>query len=108
VRPYAADEDIPNGTERCAQAAERVSGTYDIVVNIQGDEPLIEPEIIDDVVRALQDSPDAVYSTPVTPLKHDEVTMQGRVKCIMVGPYKLNADRRRRRGRRRKRRRLIA
>lgn len=34
---------------------------YDIVVNIQGDEPLIEPEIIDSVVRALQESPDAVY-----------------------------------------------
>lgn len=76
------DDDIPNGTERCAQAMQRTSGTYDIVVNIQGDEPLIEPEIIDDVVRALQDSPDAVYSTPVTPLKHEEVTMQGRVKCI--------------------------
>lgn len=28
---------------------------------LQGDEPLIEPECIDAVVRALQDSPDAVY-----------------------------------------------
>ncbi|CAF1787521.1 unnamed protein product [Brassica napus] len=27
---------------------------YDLVVNIQGDEPLIEPEIIDGVVKALQ------------------------------------------------------
>lgn len=29
--------------------------------SLQGDEPLIEPECIDAVVRALQDSPDAVY-----------------------------------------------
>lgn len=28
---------------------------------VQGDEPLIEPECIDAVVQALQDSPDAVY-----------------------------------------------
>ena len=28
---------------------------------LQGDEPLIEPECIDAVVRALQDSPEAVY-----------------------------------------------
>lgn len=34
---------------------------YDIVVNIQGDEPLLEPHIIDDVVAALQAAPDAVY-----------------------------------------------
>ncbi|KAG5597632.1 hypothetical protein H5410_038864 [Solanum commersonii] len=30
------------------------SRKYDIVVNIQGDEPLIEPEIIDGIVKALQ------------------------------------------------------
>ena len=77
------DESIPNGTERCAQAAERTAGEYDIVVNIQGDEPLIEPEIIDEVVLALKNAPkDCVYSTPVTLLKHEEVCMQGRVKCI--------------------------
>ena len=51
------DEDIPNGTERCAQAADRAGGKYDIVVNIQGDEPLLEPEIIDDVIKALQAGP---------------------------------------------------
>ena len=77
------DESIPNGTERCAQAVDRTAGEFDIVVNIQGDEPLIEPEIIDEVVLALKNAPkDCVYSTPVTPLKHEEVTMQGRVKCI--------------------------
>lgn len=55
------DEAIPNGTERCAQAVERLGGKFDICVNIQGDEPLIEPEIIDEVVAALQAAPDAVY-----------------------------------------------
>lgn len=77
------DEEIPNGTERCAQAVERLGGKFDICVNIQGDEPLIEPEIIDAVVVALQNAPDAVYSTACTPLKHEEVSMRGRVKCII-------------------------
>ena len=36
-------------------------GSYDIVINIQGDEPLRDPHVIDDVVKALQDSPDSVY-----------------------------------------------
>ena len=36
-------------------------GEYDIVINIQGDEPLIDPHVIDDTVKALQESPDSVY-----------------------------------------------
>jgi len=42
------------GTERCNEALKKLGKNYDIVVNIQGDEPLIEPEIIDGVVKALQ------------------------------------------------------
>ena len=53
--------DCPNGTERCNEAVSKLSESYDIVVNIQGDEPLIEPEIIDEVAETLKNSPDAVY-----------------------------------------------
>ena len=49
------------GTVRCHEAVTKLPGSYDIVINIQGDEPLMEPHIIDDVVRALQDTPEAVY-----------------------------------------------
>ncbi|KAK9820542.1 hypothetical protein WJX72_011452 [[Myrmecia] bisecta] len=73
----------PNGTERCNEAVGKLEKEFDIVVNIQGDEPLMEPEVIDDIVRALQDSPDAVYSTACTPLAREEVAMRNRVKCIV-------------------------
>lgn len=49
------------GTERCEEAVQALGKQYDIVINIQGDEPLIDPGTIDAVVTALQDSPDAVY-----------------------------------------------
>jgi 3-deoxy-manno-octulosonate cytidylyltransferase (CMP-KDO synthetase) len=42
------------GTERCSEALQQLRKKFDIVVNIQGDEPLIEPEIIAGVVKALQ------------------------------------------------------
>lgn len=42
-----------SGTERVAEVAAKVE--VPIVVNIQGDEPLVEGKILDDLVRALQD-----------------------------------------------------
>lgn len=42
------------GTERCTEALQKLTKKFDIVVNIQGDEPLIDPEIIDGVVMSLQ------------------------------------------------------
>ena len=49
------------GSVRCSEAVDRLGGDYDIVVNIQGDEPLMEPSVIDDVVAALQASPEVGF-----------------------------------------------
>ncbi|XP_057976072.1 3-deoxy-manno-octulosonate cytidylyltransferase, mitochondrial [Malania oleifera] len=87
-RGFGADvimtsESCQNGTERCNEALQKLEKKYDVVVNIQGDEPLIEPEIIDGVVKALQASPDAVFSTAVTPLKPEDGYDPNRVKCVV-------------------------
>jgi 3-deoxy-manno-octulosonate cytidylyltransferase (CMP-KDO synthetase) len=42
-----------SGTDRIAEAARSIE--YDIIVNVQGDEPLIRPEMIDDVISLLDD-----------------------------------------------------
>ena len=55
-----------SGTDRVAEAA---GGTKaEIVVNVQGDEPLIEPEMIDAVLRPLIDDPALLMSTLKTPV----------------------------------------
>jgi len=41
-----------SGTDRCAEVAERETA-YDVVINIQGDEPFIQPEQIERVIRPL-------------------------------------------------------
>lgn len=50
-----------SGTERLAEAARDLR--CDIVVNLQADEPLVDPGAIDRVVRALGEDPDAPMST---------------------------------------------
>ncbi|MDP2752581.1 MAG: NTP transferase domain-containing protein, partial [Rhodocyclaceae bacterium] len=53
--------DHPSGTDRLAEVAERMNwGDDDIVVNVQGDEPLISPALVDAVARALADDAEAV------------------------------------------------
>lgn len=56
--------DHPNGTSRLAQAAKALGlKAHRIVVNVQGDEPEIEPEVIDGAVTALTAST-AIDTTP--------------------------------------------
>ena len=58
-------EDCANGTERCADALERLGGGYDIVVNLQGDAPLTPAWFIEDLVAGLSAHPTAEVATPV-------------------------------------------
>ena len=46
---------------RCQEAVEQLEAQYDVVVNIQGDEPLMEPSVIDETVQALLDAPGISY-----------------------------------------------
>ncbi|MEM9022943.1 MAG: 3-deoxy-manno-octulosonate cytidylyltransferase [Bacteroidota bacterium] len=53
-----------SGTDRCAEASRNVTEPHDVVVNIQGDEPLIHPEQIDELVGCFE-APDTQIATLV-------------------------------------------
>jgi 3-deoxy-manno-octulosonate cytidylyltransferase (CMP-KDO synthetase) len=61
--------DHPTGTDRLAEAAEQLGlDDAQIIVNVQGDEPLIEPALIDAVAGLLAERPDAAIATCACPL----------------------------------------
>ncbi|MDR0993139.1 MAG: 3-deoxy-manno-octulosonate cytidylyltransferase [Verrucomicrobiota bacterium] len=59
-------EDHPSGTDRVAEAVGSLHA--DGVVNIQGDEPLIDPDLINQVAAMLADAPEWDMVTACTPL----------------------------------------
>ena len=56
------------GTERCAEAAAKLGGSYDVVVNIQGDEPFVSSEQLCTLISVMEHSnvDIATLATPIT------------------------------------------
>ena len=46
-------EDHPNGSSRIAEAVTNLRTDHELIVNVQGDEPEIEPDVIDELVLGL-------------------------------------------------------
>lgn len=71
-----------SGTDRVAEAASKTGG--DIIVNVQGDEPLIEPYIIDSVVKKILDDEEIVCSTAASLINDETVYSDpNAVKVVM-------------------------
>ena len=56
------DSALPSGTDRCRAAVKDIEA--EIVLNIQGDEPAIDPDAIDAIVTVLRDNPEVAVATP--------------------------------------------
>lgn len=64
VQAILTDRDHVSGSDRLAQACNLLNlADGEVVVNVQGDEPLIEPDLINAVALELQSRPDCVMST---------------------------------------------
>lgn len=69
-----------SGTDRIAEAVRNMP--CDIVVNIQGDQPLIDARMIDEIVQPLIDDPAIPMSSAKTRIEPDEYHDPGVVKVV--------------------------
>ena len=85
VRVLLTKVDHPSGSDRLAEASQLLGlSAQDMVVNVQGDEPLIDPQLINDVAALLYQHPNASMSTAAHPI-HDvaEFTNPNVVKVVI-------------------------
>jgi 3-deoxy-manno-octulosonate cytidylyltransferase (CMP-KDO synthetase) len=74
--------DHRTGTERVAEVAAHVDG--DVFVNVQGDEPLLDPAAVDTAVEALLENAETAVATVATPIKTPSDIMDPNVVKVVL------------------------
>ena len=60
-------ESHPSGTDRIAEAVSKLGGEVDIIINVQGDEPLIPTSVIDELIAIMKCDPSIEMATVAVP-----------------------------------------
>lgn len=71
----------PTGTDRLAEVA-RHHQDVDVIINVQGDEPLIDADVIDQLADLFLEDADLQMATVASPLLEDEYDEPSAVKVI--------------------------
>jgi 3-deoxy-manno-octulosonate cytidylyltransferase (CMP-KDO synthetase) len=75
-------DDHPTGTDRLAEVAGRID--TDLVVNVQGDEPLVDPRMLDLAVSPLREDPSIPMGTLKTPITSTEEFLSPNVVKVVT------------------------
>ena len=77
--------DHTSGTDRIAEAARKTGlAGNDIAVNIQGDQPLFEPDMVEEVVKPLLSNPEIPMSTLIYKIvRNEEINHPNAVKTVV-------------------------
>jgi len=81
-RAIMTSPDHPSGTDRLAEAARSLQA--DIVVNVQGDQPFLDPVMIDEAVQPLLDDPSLPMATLMHPVHRPEDLQDPAVVKVVV------------------------
>ncbi len=76
--------DHPSGTDRIAEVAEKYPD-FPFLINVQGDEPLISPDLVDELARTLRDTPGLPMITAANPMTEEaDIENPNIVKVVLT------------------------
>ncbi len=73
----------PSGTDRCFDALQQLGPGYKYVINIQGDEPFIDPAQIDELAAVLADGTTEIATQMIPVANQEELFDRGEVKIVL-------------------------
>jgi 3-deoxy-manno-octulosonate cytidylyltransferase (CMP-KDO synthetase) len=76
--------DHPSGTDRVAEVVRETDQSWDVVVNVQGDEPFVTPTSLDGLVRAFEDDSSTEIATLAEPVERIEDLMDRNVVKVVT------------------------
>ena len=79
--PVMTSPDHPSGTDRLAEVAMQYPDV-DVIINVQGDEPMIDPDIIDRLAKAFDGNDELKMATVKVPMKESEYNDPAAVKVV--------------------------
>ena len=87
VEVVLVKEKCPSGTDRVYKAIKKLGIVPSIVVNIQGDEPLVKGEDIDNLIHALEEDNEVAISTLFTDIKEMEEIENPNIVKVVFDKY---------------------
>lgn len=77
------DSKHPTGTDRCAEIVRSLSGQYDVVINIQGDEPLVDARQLDQLLQAFTDPDVQIATLASRKIEMEDILNPNRIKVVI-------------------------
>lgn len=70
------------GTDRCGEVA-KTHSDYDVIINIQGDEPLVDPRQLDALITAFEDPSTQIATLGIRDVSLEDIQNTNRIKIVV-------------------------
>lgn len=88
ARVVLTDPNCPSGTDRCAEVLAQEKENFELVVNVQGDEPFIRPEQLEELIALLKNTGADIGTLCRRIEKEEDVFNPNVVKCVKSALHK--------------------